>query len=471
MHGPHHREVFQGHLRGAVGTDLGPGVGAAQPDVRRGDGRHPDEVVGAGEERGEGGGEGDVSAHGHADGGGDELLLGDVHLEVALGMRLGELLGVGGVAHLPVEGDDVAAGADRGQRLAEGQPGGDLGTQLVAGQAHLAAGPDPGGPGLRPRPADREVPFAAQLGDGPLGHFRGQRPAVPALAVLDLGEPAALDGSGRGSRWAGPRRPPTRAPCRSGRGRARRWGWHDSRTPQSVWYMRPDPSPARSGRAGRGGSRRRSRSGCPAGSRPPCPAPPTSTLPPSRCRRTAPTPGTAAHRDTGRPGPPRPRRAAPGRAIRWRRRPTAAPGSGGPPAATPNRRYPCHQLLVRDDARRLEHGVQQRGRVPLGEDQVVVGRVVRLPPVVAEIPGLQHRHHVGGRHARRRMTGPGGGAAPDRIDPQLLGQLAHVLECLYGHGGLLSRRGRVMPGRAHGDTAAHTPILAEPGRGERPGSA
>ena len=77
-----------------------------------GDGRHPDEVVGAGEERGEGGGEGDVPADGHADGGRDELLLGDEHLEVALGVRLGELLGVGGVAHLPVEGDDVAAGAD-----------------------------------------------------------------------------------------------------------------------------------------------------------------------------------------------------------------------------------------------------------------------------------------------------------------------------------------------------------------------
>ena len=110
VHGPHHREVFQGHLRRAVGTDLDPGVGAAQADVRRGDGRHPDEVVGAGEERGEGGGEGDVPAHGQADGGRDELLLGDEHLEVALGIRLGELLGVGGVAHLAVEGDDIARG-------------------------------------------------------------------------------------------------------------------------------------------------------------------------------------------------------------------------------------------------------------------------------------------------------------------------------------------------------------------------
>ena len=197
MHGPHHRQVLQGHLRWAVGADLGPGVGAAQPDVRLGDGRHADEVVGAGEERGEGGRERHVSADGHADGGRDELLLGDEHLEVTFGIGLGELLGVGGVAHLPIQGHHVAAGADRGERLAEGQPGGDLGTQLIAGQAHLAAGPDPGGPGLRPRPADREVPLPAQLDDGPLGHLRRQRPAVPALAVLHLGEPAALTGPGQ----------------------------------------------------------------------------------------------------------------------------------------------------------------------------------------------------------------------------------------------------------------------------------
>jgi hypothetical protein len=32
------------------------------------------------------------------------------------------------------------------------------------------------------------------------------------------------------------------------------------------------------------------------------------------------------------------------------------------------------------------------------------------------------------------MTGPGGGAAPDRIDPQLLGELAGDIQCLHGHG-------------------------------------
>jgi hypothetical protein len=162
-----------------------------------GDSRHPDEVVGAGEERSEGGREGDISADGHAHGGRDELLLGDEHLEVALGMRLGEVLRVGGVVHLPVQGDHVAAGANGSQRRTEGPPGGDLGARLVTRQAHLAAGPDPGGPAFRLRPVDDEVALAAQLGDGPLSHLRGQRPAVPALTVLDLGEPAALAGAGQ----------------------------------------------------------------------------------------------------------------------------------------------------------------------------------------------------------------------------------------------------------------------------------
>ena len=74
-------------------------------------GGHPDEVVGAGEERGEGRGERPVAAHAQPHRRGDQLLLGDEHLEVAVGMGLGEQVGEGGVAHLAVERDDVAAAA------------------------------------------------------------------------------------------------------------------------------------------------------------------------------------------------------------------------------------------------------------------------------------------------------------------------------------------------------------------------
>ena len=126
MHRAQHGQVLQGHLGGSVGADLDAGVRADQADVGLGDGRHADEVVGPGEERGEGGGERDVAAHAEADRGGDQLLLGDEHLEVALGAGLGELVGEGRVADLAVDGHHVGADAQRGQRVAVGLAGGHL---------------------------------------------------------------------------------------------------------------------------------------------------------------------------------------------------------------------------------------------------------------------------------------------------------------------------------------------------------
>ena len=95
---------------------------------------------------------------------------------------------------------------------------------------------------------------------------------------------------------------------------------------------------------------------------------------------------------------------------------------------------PGHQLLVRDDTCSLEHRVQQRRGVTLGKDQMVVGRLIGAVPVVAEMASQEDRHHVGRGHARRRMTGPGGGAAADRVHPQLLSQLPDVYRGLIGHG-------------------------------------
>lgn len=98
--GAHHGEVFDAHLGGAVGADLDAAVGTAQRHGDLGDGRHADEVVGAGEEGGEGRGVGTVAADGHADGVGDHLLFGDVGLEVPLRVGLLEGFGMGGVADL-----------------------------------------------------------------------------------------------------------------------------------------------------------------------------------------------------------------------------------------------------------------------------------------------------------------------------------------------------------------------------------
>lgn len=67
MDGAHHGDVFQAHLGGAVRADLDTAVGPAQAHGDLGHGRHTDEVMGSGEEGGEGGGVGAVAACGHTD--------------------------------------------------------------------------------------------------------------------------------------------------------------------------------------------------------------------------------------------------------------------------------------------------------------------------------------------------------------------------------------------------------------------
>ena len=61
----------------------------------------------------------------------------------------------------------------------------------------------------------------------------------------------------------------------------------------------------------------------------------------------------------------------------------------------------------------------------LGEDEVVVARVVRVVEVVAEVLREQHRHQVG-RRTSTRSDGPTSGPQPRRIgvDAQLLAELA-----------------------------------------------
>ena len=132
VHGPHHRQVLERHLRRAVGADLHPRVRARQPQVDAGDRAHPDEVVGAGEEGGEGGRERAVPAHGQPGGRGHQLLLGDEHLEVAVGEDVRELVGEGRVADLAVQRDHLRVpGAEGDQRVAVGLPGGDRRADLV----------------------------------------------------------------------------------------------------------------------------------------------------------------------------------------------------------------------------------------------------------------------------------------------------------------------------------------------------
>ena len=132
--------------------------------------------------------------------------------------------------------------------------------------------------------------------------------------------------------------------------------------------------------------------------------PPRSSPRPSRCRRTAPRRGTAAGRAACRRARPRPPIGRP-----WPSEPVATSTHGSTGVGWPSSRLPelaeGEQLLVGDRAGRLEHRVQQRRRVALGEDQVVVARVVRLVEVVAQVLGEQHGHQVGRGHRRGRVAG------------------------------------------------------------------
>ena len=106
MHGPDHRQVLQRHLGRAVGANLDAGVRAAKAKIGARDGTHADEVIGAGEKCRKGGGEGFISPDAESRCGGDELLLGDVHLEEPVGECLGEFVGVGRIADLTVQGNN-----------------------------------------------------------------------------------------------------------------------------------------------------------------------------------------------------------------------------------------------------------------------------------------------------------------------------------------------------------------------------
>ena len=119
-----------------------PGVRAAERERRAADRRHAHEVVRAREEGRERRRERPPADGLEPDRGGDQLLLGDVHLEVAVGMRLRERLGERRVGDLAVEGDDVRARrAERGERIAVRLSCGHLGAELVARGARAFRAP------------------------------------------------------------------------------------------------------------------------------------------------------------------------------------------------------------------------------------------------------------------------------------------------------------------------------------------
>src|SRR5207302_8556298 len=87
-----------------------------------------------------------------------------------------------------------------------------------------------------------------------------------------------------------------------------------------------------------------------------------------------------------------------------------------------------HQLVVGDRAARFVERVEEWRRVPLGEDQMVVGGLVWVGEVVAQVPGPEDGDQIRRRHARRRVARPGLRAGPDAVDAHLLGHLAGEIQ-------------------------------------------
>ena len=78
------------------------------------------------------------------------------------------------------------------------------------------------------------------------------------------------------------------------------------------------------------------------------------------------------------------------------------------------------ELLVRDRSCRLVERVEQRRRMALREDQMVVSRVVGVVEVVVVVLRKQHRHQVRRRHRRGRVARIRCRGRPHRVDAQLL---------------------------------------------------
>ncbi len=423
MHGPHHREVLQAHLAGPVLADGDARVGADEVDAGAADGGHAHEVVGAGQEGGERGGERHPAARGHPHRGGDHLLLGDVALEVALGVFLGEELGPRGVADLAVQGDDVAArGADGGERLAERVAGGDLFALVVARQLGLSGARRVQGPrGLGRVHPHLDVAGAAEFGHGLLGLRQGL--AVLSLAVLHGRDALALEGAGDDRGGLSP----------GGQGLA--VGTVDGVDVVAVDLDRVPSEGPETARVGVevvavpggaalaeavdvddhgevvevlvpgvfGGLPHRSLGQLAVAAQHPHAE--VGVLEPLAGQRDADAHGQSLAERTGGGLDPR-------QSLRR-----------GVPLQAAAQLAEGEQFLVVDGAGRLEGGVQQGRGVSLGEHEAVVAGVVGAFEVVAEVVGQQYGHQVRGGHRRRRVSGARGGGRPYAVDAQLLSEV------------------------------------------------
>ena len=309
---------------------------ACEPQSRRSarrDRAHPHEVGRAGEERPERGAERDLAERLHPHLRPDHALLGDVHLEEALRRDRQDVVGIGGVPDLAVEHDQVGPVArEPGEGVAERFAGGDRPLRRRV-RAPASTTASIGHERARGWGRDRDRALPAKLVDRRYGLFSGERLPVPSLAIGQERHAVALLGA-RDDQQPVRRLPrpvvyaasisatswPSISIALQPKACARRG--ERRRRATRAWWGRADPA----------GSCRGWRSGCSPRGTTPSPSPPRRTPRPSRSRRTCTqtVPGRAVEPHARTPS--RVRRGDPGRAIRSRRRPTAAPAPvpGGP---------------------------------------------------------------------------------------------------------------------------------------------
>ncbi len=354
------------------------------------------------------------------------------------GVSLGELIRVGRVADLTVERHDPGvSSADRDECVAVGLAGRDLVPHRVRrrrGRARVRRGGRRGRSRVGERAANGQVAFAAQFGDGASGHVFRQGLAVPVLLVLDFGEPAALDGPGQDHDGL------VAAPVGGGGE-----GLVDLVEVMTVDLQ--DPGPERLGAAGVGIEVPLELGG-------PALAEPVDVddrdqvgqlvvrrlvqgLPDRALGHLAvpaqhphpvrePVEVLAGQRDAHPVGQALAERSGGDVHPRQHRGGVAFQAGSEAPVSG-------HQFLVGDHPDRLVDRIQQRGRVALGEDQVVVAVVARVVPVVAQVAADQHREQVGSRHARGGVTGPRTRAGPDGVHPKLRGEFTRGAEVDSGN--------------------------------------
>ena len=424
-------------------------MGAAELQVGARDRPHADEVVGTAEEGAEARGKGLPAAGLEADRRGDHLLLGDEHLEEAVGVLVGEALRIGRVADLGVERDHPLVHRARpGERVAVGAAGGDLLADLIGRALDLDVGDLEGARLGRRSDLHPQRTDSAELGDRRLGV--GERLAVLVRLVLDRLDPGALLGAGedhggllgrqgmvigfldRGvivavdlvhvpAAGAGAGRERCGVPLVHGRAALAEPVDVDDRdqVPELGLAGVLEGLPHRALRQLR----------VPAED----PDPKVRRFEPGAGERDADRDRQALAERAGRdvdPGDLRGRVALHARAVLAE----------------------AEQLLVVDRAGRFVEGVEQRRSVALGEDEVVVRGVVGSREVVAEVIGEEHRHQVGSGHRGGRVPGAGRVAGADRVHAKLPSQLVQLLaigfllggDLVQGHGPALDCRGRAL---------------------------